>query len=265
MEQRLLGRTGVSVSKLCLGAMMFGAWGNPDHDDSIRIIHAALDAGINFVDTADVYAHGESEEIVGKALEGPPRRRRPRHQVPRRDGRRPQPAGQLAPLDHPRRRGLAAPARHRLDRPLPGPPPAHRHRHRGDAVGASPTSSTRARSATSAHSTFPASQIVEAQWVARERRLQRFVTEQPAYSILVRAHRGRRPAHLPAPRHGRAVLQPAHRRLALRTLAQGRRPAVLLAREPPARALRPLPARQPAQARRRRAARSARRRRRASR
>jgi aryl-alcohol dehydrogenase-like predicted oxidoreductase len=70
MEHRQLGRTGVSVSKLCLGAMMFGAWGNPDHDDSIRIIHAALDAGINFVDTADVYGQGESDEIVGKALTG---------------------------------------------------------------------------------------------------------------------------------------------------------------------------------------------------
>ena len=70
MEHRSLGRTGVSVSKFCLGAMMFGAWGNPDHDESIRIIHRALDAGINFVDTADVYAQGESEEIVGKALSG---------------------------------------------------------------------------------------------------------------------------------------------------------------------------------------------------
>src|SRR5439155_167008 len=70
MEYRKLGRTGVQVSELCLGAMMFGAWGNPDHDDSIRIVHAALDAGINFVDTADVYSRGESEEIVGKALEG---------------------------------------------------------------------------------------------------------------------------------------------------------------------------------------------------
>src|SRR3954465_12521608 len=70
MEMRTLGRTGVKVSPLCLGAMMFGQWGNPDHDDSIRIIHAALDAGINFVDTADVYSQGESEEIVGKALAG---------------------------------------------------------------------------------------------------------------------------------------------------------------------------------------------------
>ncbi|HEX3328124.1 MAG TPA: aldo/keto reductase [Actinomycetota bacterium] len=70
MEYRNLGRTGVKVSTHCLGAMMFGAWGNPDHDDCIRIIHAALDGGINFVDTADVYAQGESEEIVGKALAG---------------------------------------------------------------------------------------------------------------------------------------------------------------------------------------------------
>src|SRR4051794_31313937 len=70
MEYRSLGRTGVQVSPLCLGAMMFGAWGNPDHDDSVRIIHRALDAGINFIDTADVYSRGESEEIVAKALAG---------------------------------------------------------------------------------------------------------------------------------------------------------------------------------------------------
>src|ERR1700675_2781298 len=70
MEYHTLGRTGIKVSPLCLGAMMFGAWGNPDHDESIRIIHAALDAGINFVDTADVYSRGESEEIVGEALTG---------------------------------------------------------------------------------------------------------------------------------------------------------------------------------------------------
>src|ERR1019366_3369549 len=70
MQQRTLGRTGIQVSPLCLGAMMFGAWGNKDHEDSIRIIHRALDAGINFVDTADVYSRGESEQIVGKALAG---------------------------------------------------------------------------------------------------------------------------------------------------------------------------------------------------
>src|SRR3954452_3211822 len=70
MEYRTLGTTGVKVSPLCLGAMMFGAWGEPDHDESIRIIHRALDAGINFIDTADVYSMGESEEIVAKALKG---------------------------------------------------------------------------------------------------------------------------------------------------------------------------------------------------
>src|ERR1700736_7088326 len=70
MEMRVLGRTGVKVSPLCLGAMMFGSWGNTDHDEAIRIIHRALDAGINFIDTADVYSAGESEEIVGKALAG---------------------------------------------------------------------------------------------------------------------------------------------------------------------------------------------------
>src|SRR5215213_2259248 len=70
MDYRTLGRTGVKVSPLCLGAMMFGQWGNPDHDDSVRIIHRALDAGINFIDTADVYSRGESETIVAKALAG---------------------------------------------------------------------------------------------------------------------------------------------------------------------------------------------------
>ena len=87
MEHRTLGKTGIQVSVQCLGAMMFGLWGNRDHDDSIAIIHHALDNGINFVDTADVYSQGESEEIVGKALQGPPRRRRARHQGARPDGR----------------------------------------------------------------------------------------------------------------------------------------------------------------------------------
>ena len=70
MQNRILGRTGVSVSPLCLGAMMFGPWGNKDEADSIRVIHRALDAGINFIDTADVYSAGESERITGKALAG---------------------------------------------------------------------------------------------------------------------------------------------------------------------------------------------------
>ena len=70
MEYRTLGRTGVKVSPLCLGAMMFGAIGNRDHDECVAIVHTAIDAGINFVDTADVYSSGESEEIVGRALTG---------------------------------------------------------------------------------------------------------------------------------------------------------------------------------------------------
>ena len=124
MEYRPLGRTGVQVSKLCLGTMMFGAWGNTDHDDSIRIIHRALDAGINFVDTADVYSDGESEEIVGKALDRrPPRRRRPGDQVLGAHGRGPQPPRRFAAVDHPGGRALAATARHGLDRPLPDAPP----------------------------------------------------------------------------------------------------------------------------------------------
>ena len=111
MQTRQLASTGVQVSPLCLGAMMFGAWGEPDHDESIRIIHAALDAGINFVDTADVYSRGESEEIVGKALADG---RRDdvflATKVHGKMGRRPEPVRQLAPLDHRGGRELAAPA-----------------------------------------------------------------------------------------------------------------------------------------------------------
>src|ERR1700754_4260494 len=70
MKRRVLGGTGMSVSEFALGAMMFGAMGNSDHDESVRMIHAALDGGINVVDTADVYSGGESEVIVGKALRG---------------------------------------------------------------------------------------------------------------------------------------------------------------------------------------------------
>ena len=70
MQLETLGATGIKVSRFCLGAMMFGEFGNKDHADSIRIIHAALDAGINFIDTADAYSAGESEEILAKALQG---------------------------------------------------------------------------------------------------------------------------------------------------------------------------------------------------
>ena len=70
MEYRTLGGTGLQVSTHCLGTMMFGAWGNTDVDDCVATINAAIDGGINFVDTADVYSGGESEEIVGRALKG---------------------------------------------------------------------------------------------------------------------------------------------------------------------------------------------------
>ena len=121
MEYRTLGRTGVSVSQMCLGAMMFGAFGNPDHDDAIKIIHRALDAGINFIDTADGYSAGESEEILGKALAGGRRESvvlAVKFGLPFGDG--PQPPRSVAAVDHRGGRGLAAPAADRLDRPLPG-------------------------------------------------------------------------------------------------------------------------------------------------
>ena len=188
MEHRPLGRTGVSVSKFCLGTMMFGAWGNPDHDESIRIIHAALDAGINFIDTADVYARGESEEIVGKALAG---------------GRRDDVIlatkfhGAMAD-DDPNQRGSSRrwiireveSSLRRLGTDWIDLYQVHRPRTDTDieeTLGALSDLVHQGKVRYIGHSTFPASQIVEAQWAARERNLQRFVTEQPAYSILVRA------------------------------------------------------------------------------
>jgi aryl-alcohol dehydrogenase-like predicted oxidoreductase len=186
MEHRPLGRTGVSVSKMCLGAMMFGSWGNADHDDSIRIIHAALDAGINFVDTADVYGAGESEEIVAKALQG------------RRDDvilatKFFNPMGE----DRNRRGGsrrwiiqAVEDSLRRLQTDWIDLYQVHRPDPDTDideTLGALTDLVHQGKVRYIGHSTFPASQIVEAEWVARERRLQRFVTEQPAYSILVRA------------------------------------------------------------------------------
>ena len=135
MRYRSLGTTGVKVSPLCLGAMMFGAMGNPDHDDCVRIIHRALDAGINFIDTADVYSAGESEEIVGKALEG----RRDNVVLATKlhapDGQRPEREGELATLDRPRGREQPAPAR--------APTASTCTRSTGPSPG--PTSTTRSR------------------------------------------------------------------------------------------------------------------------
>src|SRR5215212_955285 len=186
MEHRHLGRTGVSVSKLSLRAMMFGAWGNPDDDESIRIIHAALDAGINFLDTADVYGAGESEEIVGKALTGGRRDdvilatkfHNPMGEDPNRRGNSRRWI-MRAVEDSLRRLGTD-----RIDLYQ-----VHRIDPRTDieeTLGALTDLVHQGKVRYIGSSTFPASQIVEAQWVARERGLQRFVTEQPAYSILVR-------------------------------------------------------------------------------
>ena len=187
MEHRPLGRTGVSVSKFCLGAMMFGAWGNPDHAESVRIIHAALDAGINFIDTADVYGQGESEEIVAKALTGG-----------RRDnvvlatkfhnamGEDPNQRGNSrrwimrAVEDSLRRLGTDWIDLYQVHRPDPGTDIE-------ETLGALTDLVHQGKVRYLGGSTFPASAIVEAQWAARDRGLQRFVTEQPPYSILVRA------------------------------------------------------------------------------
>ena len=185
MEHRPLGRTGVSVSKMCLGAMMFGAWGNSDHDESIRIVHAALDAGINFIDTADVYARGESEEIVGKALKG------------RRDDIILATKFHGAMGDDPNQRGGSRrwiireveSSLRRLGTDWIDLYQVHRPRTDTDieeTLGALTDLVRQGKVRYIGSSTFPASQIVEAQWVARERNLQRFVTEQPAYSMLVR-------------------------------------------------------------------------------
>jgi aryl-alcohol dehydrogenase-like predicted oxidoreductase len=186
MEHRTLGRTGVKVSPLCLGAMMFGAWGNPDHDDSIRIIHRALDAGINFIDTADVYSRGESEEIVGKALAG---------------GRRDDVV--LATKFHgamgedPNRQGNSRrwivkeveDSLRRLKTDWIDLYQVHRPEADTDVeetLGALSDLVHQGKVRSLGSSTFPASQIVEAQWAARERGLERFVCEQPPYSMLVR-------------------------------------------------------------------------------
>jgi aryl-alcohol dehydrogenase-like predicted oxidoreductase len=185
MELRPLGRTGVQVSKLCLGTMMFGAWGNTDHDDSIRIIHRALDAGVNFVDTADVYSAGESEEIVGKALKG----RRddvvlatkfwgPMGEDPNRRGvsRR----WIIAEVEHSLRRlGTDWIDLYQMHRPDP-------ETDIDETLGALTDLVQQGKVRSIGSSSFNAGEIVEAQWVARERRLERFRTEQPPYSLLVR-------------------------------------------------------------------------------
>ncbi len=204
MELRPLGRTGVQVSPLCLGTMMFGAWGNTDHDESIRIIHRALDAGINFVDTADVYARGESEEILGRALEG------------RRDTvvLATKVHGTMADDDPNRsgnsRRWIVEEVENSLRRLRTDWIDLYQI-HRWDPwTGHDETLSAltdlqrAGKIRYFGSSTYPASEIVEAQWVSDRRGLGRFVSEQPPYSILVR---GIEAEVLPVcGRHGLAVI-----------------------------------------------------------
>jgi aryl-alcohol dehydrogenase-like predicted oxidoreductase len=185
MENRLLGRSGVLVSPLCLGTMMFGPWGNDDRADSIRIIHHALDAGINFVDTADVYSGGLSEEILGEALKG------------RRDdvvlatkffmpmGDQPNHSGgsrkwiMRAIEDSLRRLDTDYIDLYQVHRPSP-------LMDVEETLGALTDLVRQGKVRYIGSSSYSGSQIVEAQWASRERGLERFVAEQPPYSILVR-------------------------------------------------------------------------------
>jgi len=203
MEYRPLGRTGVQVSKLCLGTMMFGAWGNTDHDDSIRIIHRALDAGINFVDTADVYSAGESEEIVGKAL------------MSRRDDVVLATKVSVPMDDDPNHRGNSRRwiiqeienSLRRLGTDWIDLYQIHRADPNTDVdetLGALTDLVQQGKVRYIGSSSFSGGEIVEAQWTARDRNLQRFRTEQPPYSLLVR---GIELDVLPtARRHGMGVL-----------------------------------------------------------
>jgi aryl-alcohol dehydrogenase-like predicted oxidoreductase len=166
--------------------MMFGAWGTPDHDESIRIIHAALDAGINFVDTADVYSFGESEEIVGKALAQTKREKIVlATKVHGAMGRDPNAQGNsrrwiMAECENSLRRlGVEYIDLYQIHRPSPDT-------DIDDTLGALTDLVRAGKIRYFGSSTFPAHEIVEAQWVAERRARERFVTEQPPYSILVR-------------------------------------------------------------------------------
>jgi aryl-alcohol dehydrogenase-like predicted oxidoreductase len=186
MELRTLGTTGTKVSPLCLGAMMFGAWGNTDHDDSVRIIHAALDAGINFVDTADVYSRGESEEIVGKALKG---RRDQVVLATKVHGRMGDDPNEYGNTRRWIRREVENSLR-RLGTDRIDLYQIHRPEQDTDIDETLGVLTDLVREGKIHHigsSTFPASRIVEAQWVAERRGRERFVCEQPPYSLLARA------------------------------------------------------------------------------
>jgi aryl-alcohol dehydrogenase-like predicted oxidoreductase len=185
MQLRTLGRTGIKVSPYCLGAMMFGEWGNPDHDDSVRIIHTALDGGINFIDTADVYSGGESEQIVGKALKG---RRDDVVLATKAHGSMGADANMAGNSrrwivreveESLRRLGTDHIDLYQMHRPDPDTDIDETLSALSDLVR-----SGKVRAIGS--STFPAEEIVEAQWVAERRGHERFRCEQPPYSIFTR-------------------------------------------------------------------------------
>ncbi len=185
MRRKILGSTGMSVSEIALGAMMFGPMGNPDHDESIRVIHAALDAGVNFVDTADVYSHGESEVIVGKALQG----RRDDVVVATKFGL---PMGEDANQRGASRRWI----NHSVDGSLRRLGTdwidlyqLHRFdysTHLDETLSALTDLVRAGKIRAFGSSTFPAEKIVEAQWVSESRGHGRFQTEQPMYSMFTR-------------------------------------------------------------------------------
>jgi aryl-alcohol dehydrogenase-like predicted oxidoreductase len=184
---RELGSTGVKVSPLCLGAMMFGAWGNTDHEDSARIIHRALNEGINFIDTADVYSRGESEEIVGKALA---KGRRDSvvlaTKVHGRMGDDPNEYGNsrrwiVREVENSLRRlGTDWIDLYQIHRPEPDTDIDETLGALSDLIAAGKVRYV-------GSSTFPAHMIVESQWTAQRRGRERFVCEQPPYSLLTRA------------------------------------------------------------------------------
>lgn len=186
MKLHSLGHTGMKVSPLCLGAMMFGAWGNTDHDDSVAIIHRALDAGINFIDTADVYSQGESEIIVGKALATVDRSRVIlATKVHGQMGDDPNAQGNS-------RRWIIAECENSLRRLGTDYIDLYQIHRPDESVDIDETLSALSdlvhagKIRAFGSSTFPAEQIVEAQWVAEKRGHERFRTEQPPYSLLVR-------------------------------------------------------------------------------
>src|SRR5438270_11255872 len=185
MERTTLGTTGIQVSRYCLGAMMLGAWGNRDHDDGVRIIHAALEAGINFIDTADVYSGGESEEIVGKALRG------------RRDSvvlatKFVAPMGEDTNQRGASRQWIMQEVENslrRLDTDYIDLYQAHRPDPTvdiDDTLAALSDLVHQGKVRIFGSSTYPAELIVEAQWTAERRGRERFRCEQPPYSIFAR-------------------------------------------------------------------------------